>query len=136
MTPQSLVTINGVPLDIDPDAYTPIEGRRRGSVHKLVGGGTLVQDFGINEGDMTVQFSGMTINTATRQALYALYRKTGAVYRFTDFYDNDFQVRFEPGEQSLQMEMVKGSASGWKYTIKLRVISVTKQLGIPLAAQS
>lgn len=132
----SLVVLGGTALDIDPETLVILSGKRRGSVHKLIGGDTLIQDFGINVGDMMISFSGMLTDIATLQALMTLYRLTGGIHTYTDFKDNEFTVAFEPGEESFQAEPNRGSTVSFKYTIKLRVVTVTQYLGVSLPPQS
>lgn len=124
------VTLNDVILELDPDTYVPISGKRRGSVHKLISGGTVVQDRGFDQTDMLIELSGKIIELSTVQALFALYRKTGLVFPFSDYKGTTATVVFEP-QEGLDLDTIHGSDSGWTYKMKLRVQAVQTWLGVP-----
>lgn len=125
----SQVTLDNVILEIDPDVYSPIGGKRRGSVHKLIGGGTVVQDRGFDPTDMLIEFSGKTVQLTTVQGLMSVFRKTSYSFPFTDFKGMAATVVFEP-QEGLELSVIHGSNSGWTYKVKLRVISVQTWLGV------
>jgi hypothetical protein len=129
-TPVSTIKLNNIPLDIDPDDLVLIDGRRRGSVHRIIGGGTVYQDRGADPTDMLVTLTGNLVNLTTLQALYALYRKTALEFQFEDFKGNKFQVVFTPGERSFVAKPLRGSGMGWSYQISLSVVSITAWLGV------
>lgn len=124
----SQVTLDNIALDLDPDSYTPFAGRRRGSTHRLISGGTVHQDRGINPADLVVQFTGLLYKLTTVQALYALYRKQSHTFNLVDFKGNTFVVRFTPGVESFMAQPLKGSNIAWQYSISLSVVSVTTWL--------
>lgn len=124
----SLVTLDGTALDLDPTKLSFSEPRR-GSIHQLIDPGTIFQDRGIDPTDIRISLKGRLVKLATVVALEALYRKTGHVFRYTDFKGNDFQVIFEPGQKSYELETITGSNIGWEYTISLCVVSITSWLG-------
>lgn len=130
----SLVTLDGTALDLDP-AKLSISEPRRGSIHQTIdtqdqsGPGTVFQDRGIDPTDIRIALKGRLIKLATVVALEASYRKTGHVFRYTDYKGNDFQVIFEPGQKSYDLETIQGSNVGWEYTISLCVVSITSWLG-------
>ena len=131
----SQVTLNGIALDIDPENYAMLGGKRRGSVHRMIDGTTVYQDRGINPTDLVIQFSGKLINVTTLQALYALYRLTGYTFEFTDFKGMHMTVVFTPGAESFKAEPIYGSTISYTYTIQLSVVSVdvwfNTSLGFP-----
>ena len=61
----SQVKLDAIALDIDPDNYVMLGGRRRGSVHRLIDGTTVYQDRGINPTDLVIQLSGVLTDVAT-----------------------------------------------------------------------
>jgi hypothetical protein len=125
----SQVKLNGIPLDIDPDRYTMLGGRRRGSVHKIIDGGTVYQDRGFDASDMSIILSGSLTDVTTLKALFAVYRKTGFTFTFEDFKENSFEVCFTPGNESFLVEPIKGSNRAYSYQILLSVVSVNTWLG-------
>ena len=126
----SQVTLDNVILEIDPEVYSAINGKRRGSVHKLIGGGTVIQDRGFDATDMLIEFAGKTIQLSTVQGLMAVFRKTAYSFSFSDFKGTVATVQFEP-QEGLELDVIHGSNSGWTYKVKLRVISIQTWLGIP-----
>lgn len=126
----SQVTLDTVILEIDPEVYSAAGGKRRGSVHKLIGGGTVVQDRGFNATDMLIEFSGKTVQLSTVQGLMAVFRKTAYPFTFSDFKGTVALVVFEP-QEGLELDVIHGSNSGWTYKIKLRVQSIQTWLGVP-----
>ena len=126
----SSVTLNGIALDIDPDNYVLMSGRRRGSVHPLVDGGTVIQDRGLDQSDMRIQLSGTLTDVTTLKALYALYRKTSYTFTFADFKSNSFTVCFLPGTESFVASPIKGSNRAFSYTIQLAVVTVDTWFGV------
>jgi len=125
----SQVSLNGIPLDIDPEEYIPIGGRRRGSVFRLIDGGTVYQDRGIDASDLIIQVVGRITSLTTLKSLYALYRKIGTTFTFIDFKGNQFTVIFSPGQESFVVSPIRGSTVGWEYRMLLSVVSVEKWLG-------
>jgi hypothetical protein len=121
------VFIGGIQLDIDPDDYNIISGKRRGSVHQLItpstinGTMTMIQDFGVDMGDFSVEIRGVAFDS-TIAALLALYRLTNYSFIVTDFKYNNYTAQFEPGEESFKASTVAGSQDAWTYFIKLRIV--------------
>lgn len=122
------ITLDSITLDLDPANYIINEGVRRGSIHKLVDGGTIFQDRGFDVSDLRLALKGRLTSLATVQALMASYRKTGHSFHFTDFKGNDLVCIFTPGEKSLEINPITGSNVGWEYSISLCVISATSWL--------
>lgn len=124
----STFTLNGTPLDLDPTDYDMLGGRRRGSIHKIIGGGTVIQDRGIDVTDLVIQMQGQLINQSTLDALYTLYRLTGSEFTFVDDKGNSFQVVFTPGVESFKAKPIRGSQRGFAYIMQLSVRSVNTWL--------
>ena len=120
----SQVTLAGIALDIDPDNYAMLGGKRRGSIHRMIDGSTVYQDRGMNESDLTIQLSGKLTDVTTLQALYAIYRKLGYAFTFTDFKGMSMTVVFTPGTESFSAKPIYGSNISYTYTIQLSVVSV------------
>ena len=121
------VYLGGIQLDIDPDNYKIIEGKRRGSVHQLITPSTVtstmtfVQDFGVDVGDYVITISGV-IFSQTMSQLMTLYRKTNYSFTVTDFMYNNIVAQFYPGEVSYTATPIPGSQDAFTYNIKLVVI--------------
>jgi hypothetical protein len=122
----SAIKLNDIPLDIDPENYQLFDGRRRGSVHRLVDGGSVFQDRGFDPTDMVISIRGKLTSQVTLQALCALYRLTASEFSLKDFKGNEFQVVFTPGDKSFSVSPIYGSNKGYEYTMSLSVVSVTK----------
>lgn len=123
----SLVVLNSIALDIDPDNYMLLGGKRRGSVHKTVDGSTVFQDRGFDETDGIIQLSGQLTSVETVKSLLTLYKLTAKSFTFTDFKNNQYTVVFTPGEESLQVLPIRGSNIGYTYKIMLSIVSVVKR---------
>jgi len=124
----SQIKLDGIPLDIDPEKYTMLGGKRRGSVHRTIDGGTVYQDRGFSATDMSILLSGRLTDVTTLRALFAIYRKTGYTFNFEDFKGNIFVVCFTPGVESFSAEPIHGSNRAYAFQISLSVVSVTKWL--------
>ena len=118
----SQVTINSIALDIDPSNYLMISGRRRGSVHRLIDGGTVYQDRGMNATDYTLQLSGMFTDKNTLKSIFALYQ-AGTALTIVDFKGNTFSAIFTPGVDSFQVTPIYGSNIAFNYTMLLSITS-------------
>jgi hypothetical protein len=131
----SQVKLNSIPLDIDPDNYIMLGGRRRGSVHRLIDGDTVYQDRGINPSDLVVQISGVLTDVNTLKALYALYRLKGYSFTLEDYKGMQMTVVFSPGAESFTAKPIYGSNIAYTYTMLLSVVSVdvwfSTSLGFP-----
>ena len=118
------VSIGDIELPCDPDELN-FGGKKRGSVHRTIDGGTVIQDRGFNAGDQTIQIKGRLFdsNSSTKiKALYALYRSS-ATFAYSDFKGNSGTVVFVPGVESLRVRPVKGSKVGYEYELFLQVVS-------------
>lgn len=126
----SQVLLDNIALDLDPEEYIPLSGKRRGSVHRCIDGTTVIQDRGIDETDLIIQLSGKLTSAVTLKSLYALYRLTGKTFTFKDFKNNEFTVVFTPGVDSFSVAPLRGSNIGWEYKIMLSVVSVNTWFGL------
>jgi hypothetical protein len=124
----SQITLDNIALDIDPSEYVMLGGRRRGSIHRTIDGGTVYQDRGINETDLTIQMSGMLTDITTLKALYAIYRKIGHQITLVDFKGNVFTVVFTPGMESFRAKPNYGSNVSYSYTMSFNVVAVATWL--------
>jgi hypothetical protein len=131
----SQVKLDNIALDIDPESYQMLDGRRRGSVHRIIDGTTVYQDRGINPSDLTITFSGKLTDVTTLKALYVIYRKLAYSFTFEDFKGMEMTVVFTPGTNSFKADPIYGSNKGYTYTIQLSVVSVdvwfSTSLGFP-----
>jgi hypothetical protein len=125
----SQVKLDGIPLDIDPEEYAVLGGKRRGSVHRLISGGTVIQDRGFSASDMSIIISGKLVNVTTLRALFAIYRKTGYTFTVEDFKDNSFTCCFTPGVEAFTAKPIPGSGRAYTFQIVLSVTAVGKWLG-------
>ena len=124
----SQIKLGGIPLDIDPDDYGMVGGARRGSTHRTIAGGTVIQDRGFVEADQRIVLTGRLTSLTTLKGLYALYRTTGTM-TFEDYKGNAYTVVFVPGMDSFIFKPIRGSNIGYEYTMHLQVVTVTKRLG-------
>ena len=120
----SQVKLDAIALDIDPDNYVMLGGRRRGSVHRLIDGTTVYQDRGINPTDLVIQLSGVLTDVATLKSLYVLYRGKDSQFTFEDFKGMKMTVIFTPGTESFTAKPIYGSNIAYTYTILLSIVSV------------
>lgn len=125
----SQVILDSIALDIDPEEYIPLSGKRRGSVHRCLDGSTVIQDRGFDASDLVIQLSGKLTSLTTLQSLYALYRLTAKTFTFKDFKGNEFTVVFTPGVESFVVAPMRGSNIGYEYKMMLTVIGVPKWFG-------
>jgi hypothetical protein len=127
--PTTTVSLNSITFDVDPEIYDPFGGRRRGTVLGTIDGETIYQDRGLNPSDLRINLSGELYNKATVLALWALYIAAPASgYAFEDFMGNHFTVVFLPGEESFKLSPIYGSMHGWKYQLRLGVLSTVHLL--------
>lgn len=131
------ITIGGVQLSTDPATYEPVNWLKRQSVHMVVGGGTVIQDFGVVQKDNTLRLvsgRGQFIDEPTRAALFALYATKGATYTLTDWLGNVFTVFIL---DFISVPFLKGrdqsgtSISLLTYTMSLRTTGITTLFGTP-----
>lgn len=126
------VVLGGVTFNTDPEPYEHQNWKKRYSVFKTIGGGQVIQDFGLVQADLVVQLSsGQTqfIDEVTRAALNTMFATLGAVWTLTDYLGNQFTVfitEFMP-----TIFKMGGGANGvatqvYHYTMTLQVVSIQK----------
>src|SRR5713101_4853784 len=94
--------IANVRFRTDPREYTPLTWPRRHSVHPVIGGGVMIQDFGVHPKDIKLTLkSGQEwkLDKDTVAALHRLFRAPNPTYTLSDWLDNEFTVfmaRYDP----------------------------------------
>jgi hypothetical protein len=89
------VSINGIQFSTDPDPYEHLIWPKRHSVHKTIGGGQIIQDFGMFATDNSMKLGSGNQNYmdgVTMQAIDAIYRTRGITYTLLDYLGNNFEV--------------------------------------------
>lgn len=89
------VVLGGVTFSTDPDPYQNLNWKRRASRHMTIGGGAVIQDFGVVQVDNMLKLgsgNSRVLDDPTMQALHALYRTQGVAFPFTDWLGNAFTV--------------------------------------------
>ena len=128
------VVLGGVTFNTDPDPYEHQNWSKRYSVFKTIGGGQVIQDFGLVQADITVQLaSGQTqfIDEVTRANLNALYATRGVSYTLTDYLGNQFTVFIQDFKPTI-FKMGGGASPGYAatqvyhYTMALQVLTIQK----------
>lgn len=132
------VILGGVTFNTDPNPYEHQNWTKRYSVFKTIGGGQVIQDFGLVQADLTVQLSSgqaQFIDEVVRAALQTLYATRGSSYTFTDYLGNDFTVFIQDFKPTI---FKMGGATGpgyaatqvYHYTMALQVITINKLYGV------
>jgi hypothetical protein len=122
------VTLGNVSFRTDPHDYEPLAWPRRYSVHRVIGGKNVIQDFGVNPKDAVLRLkSGQqcTLNRDTVAALDEMFRARGASYTLTDWLGNEFTVfmsHFHPRPSEPET---------FTYEMNLQVTGVVKLFGSP-----
>lgn len=129
------IIIDGVRLTYDPSLYKPLEWPKRFSVHPVLGGGVVIQDFGVRQGDLLLKFTGQNpLAGDVVAALHTRYRAPGGVYPVTDWLGNVFSVvieRFAPVPLRTGVDLDGAPLTLWSYELDLRVVTITTLLGQP-----
>lgn len=132
------VVLGGVTFNTDPNPYEHQNWKKRFSVFKTIGGGQVIQDFGLVQADLTVQLaSGQAqfIDEVVRAALQTLYATRGASYTFTDYLGNDFTVFIQNFIPTI-FKMGGGASPSYTatqvyhYKMELQVITINKLYGV------
>lgn len=132
------VVLGGVTFNTDPNPYEHQNWSKRYSILKTIGGGQVIQDFGLVQVDNTIQLqSGQTqfIDEIVRAALQALYATKGISYTLTDYLNNQFTVFIADFKPTI-FKMGGGASPGYTatqiyhYTMNLQVISIQKLYGV------
>jgi hypothetical protein len=137
-------TVGGVKLDdggnlvtfnTDPDPYEHQSWQKRHSVHKTIGGGQVIQDFGVFATDNIVTLAsgdGQFIDEVVRAALNTRWMTKGATYRFRDYLGNDFTVfiqEFQPTIFRMGGGVALAATQLYHYKMKLQVVAIAKLYG-------
>ncbi len=131
MASYGTVFIDGIQLDLDPEDYKVLGGRRFGSEHPLVDGTIEYQDFGFDITHAKINLTGTLINYTTLTALATLYASATAVQMpFTDWRGNALTVIFTPGQDSFDVSVMRGATSAWTFTMNLSIVAATVWNGI------
>lgn len=72
-------SLGGVTLDENPRVYEESRAARRHSVHRMYGGDTVVQDFGVQAGDQVLRIECDYVTAATKVSLEVKYVGTQPV---------------------------------------------------------
>lgn len=133
------IYIGGVQLNTDPDTYEPSNWKKRFSMHPVVGGGVVIQDFGFFARDNTIRLGGsraQLIDEETRLALDTLDRIRGATHTFTDWLGNDFMV-FITNFTAIPFKRGGGDGTDvislFTYVMELRCTTITTLFGTAYA---
>lgn len=116
-------------FDIDPETYEPFNVARRGSIHPTLDGGSIFQDFGLQERDWSLNIGGQLTDIDTLTALWTKYRASGTEWEWRDWYGNRFRVVFTPGTQGFRPVPIRGSCEAFTYTMNLTVCDVLAWFG-------
>lgn len=138
------VSINGIQFSTDPELYEHLNWAKRYSTHKTIGGGQIIQDFGIFATDNVMKLGSGSQNYmdgVTVLAIEALYRTRGTTYRLIDYLGNDFTIyitNFVPtilkrGGDIVQPAFATTLTAG--YTAGNQSISVASVAGFPANGQ-
>lgn len=122
------ITIGDVRLSTDPETYEPFNWTKRYSVHKHIGGGQTIQDFGVFQRDNTLKLASgerQILDTATVIALHVQYRTRGVSFSFTDWLGNTFTVFYTT------FVPIPFRPNLWRYTMDLQVTTIAQLFGSP-----
>lgn len=129
-------TPNAVTFNTDPNPYEHQQWEKRHSVHKTIGGGQVIQDFGVFATDNIVKLEsgqGQFIDEVVRAALNTRWMTRGATYRFRDYLGNDFTVfikTFMPTIFKMGAGVNLAATQIYHYRMELQVVSIQKLYGV------
>lgn len=129
-------TPNAVTFNTDPNPYEHQQWEKRHSVHKTIGGGQVIQDFGVWATDNIVKLEsgqGQFIDEVVRAALNTRWMTRGATYRFRDYLGNDFTVfikTFMPTIFKMGAGVNLAATQLYHYRMELQVVSIQKLYGV------
>ena len=95
--PQALggVFLGGVQFSTDPKPYEPSNWKKRVSVHQIIGGTVVIQDFGLWLPDRTLKLGSgneRPMMSDVKDAIQGFYASQGATFAFADWLGNSFNV--------------------------------------------
>jgi hypothetical protein len=133
-----VIDTGGVPVTFstDPNTYEPLNWQKRHSVHMVIGGKIVIQDFGTFMRDNALNLRGAPpqfLDEPTVIALHTRFRTKGASYGFTDWIGNVFTVfirEFVPVPFRKGADQAGGVVSLYTYSMALRVLSITKLFNV------
>lgn len=135
--PHGGITIGGTQLSTDPKTYRPLVWEKRYSIHPTIGGGVVVQDFGVHAKDDVIELASGDQNPLSDdvvKALLAKWQVAGATYAFVDWLGNEFTVlilefRPEPLKSGFDTP-ANAPIHLFTYTAMLKVTAISKVLGV------
>lgn len=130
------VVLGGTTFNTDPDPYEHQIWPKRASYHKTIGGGQVIQDFGLRQTDLVLQLGsgeGQFIDEVVRAALNVLYATRGATWTLTDYLGNEFTVfirNFQPTIFKMGGNATFTATQLYHYKMDLQVQSIQKLYNI------
>ncbi len=126
------VVLGGTTFNTDPNPYEHQIWPKRASFHKTIGGGQVIQDFGLRQTDLVLRLGsgqGQFIDEVVRAALNTKYAVRGATYTLTDYLGNQFTVfirNFQPTIFRMGGGVSAAATQLYHYTMDLQVQSIQK----------
>lgn len=141
-TPLGGVFLNGLQFDTDPSRYEPLRGwPKRQSVHRTIGGGVKIQDFGLYAKDLSITLASsggkgehQFMSEPLVRQIFGLYAARGVSYQLVDWLDNEFQVailNFGATPRLHGLDRTGAVLQTYDYDMALKVISITALMGVP-----
>lgn len=134
--PHGGIRIDGIQLSTDPETYQPLQWEKRYSIHPVLGGGVVVQDFGVHAKDNVLILTSGKSNPISGDVVLALHtrwRVTGATYPFVDWLGNQFTVLildFQPEPMKSGFDVVANAPIHlYTYTAMLKVTAIAQLMG-------
>lgn len=118
-------------FNVDPTRYDPFNVAKRGSSHPVLSGSVIHQDFGLQQMDFVLTIEIPITDYVTFQDLFTKYRNTGSVWVLRDWFPNEFQVIFAPGQASFHFTPITGSCTSFEGQIVMYVTRVVSWFGNP-----
>jgi hypothetical protein len=111
-------------LTTDPEPYEPYKWAKRHSIHQILNGGTIIQDFGVWSGDRILTLKHESLDNELVKAIDGYYRTRGQVFHLTDWLGNDFDVFIQDFSHVPDLHLAKS-----QYQLEARVITINKAWG-------
>lgn len=132
------VLLDGIPFEIDPSPYEPLNWTKRHSVHKTIGGGQVIQDFGTYMTDNVLRLgsNGLArfMSGTVAKEIHRRWRAPGVSYPFADWLDNAFRVfivTFVPIPLLRGQDDTGATVDLYAYTMDLQVTQIVTLFGDP-----
>lgn len=135
--PYGGIKIDGIQLSSDPATYKPLEWEKRWSYHPTLGGGGVVQDFGVSMKDDTLVLQSGPNNPISDDVVVALHtrwRQAAATFPFVDWLGNAFTVRilaFKPWPLKSGLDENNQPLHLYLWEGQLQVVAISQLLGSP-----